>query len=413
MQDTYNFVFYNPFIKVGGVSILFIRFAKILLKKGHKVIFVDMNEGYMMKKKIKGVKFINYNNPNQIPKNSILFLQSMPYWRINKLFQFEDEIKIIFYNLHPNNFSYNLVSTQSKNFLLVPFKKIINFLSFLKKKRLKYFLDLLYQKKGLIFEDEFNFYNTNKLYNLKKRKANYLPIFIENNGDKFFNKKKINSSKNIKLVWLGRLEDFKISIIKQIFYSLNEIKNYSFDISLIGDGSYLNHLKDFSKQFHFNTYFLGEVDNTILKKTLKKYDICFAMYTSALESSKLGIPTICVDYSYNNIQKYYRFELIYNKKNFTLSKEITSLDILKKNNLPNLLKFILNNYNYVSKSCYDYWLKKHSDKNIYELIIKYSQDCNLTASDLKNFKIRNNVDFFTKLINIIKKNQINDHGFLF
>ena len=413
MQDTYNFVFYNPFKKIGGVSILFIRLAKLLLKKGHNVIFVDMKEGYMVKNRIKGVKFINYNEPHKIPKKSILFLQSTPYWRIKKLNQFADEMKVIFYNLHPNNLNFNLVSTHSRYFFLVPFKKILNTLSFLKKKKLSKFLDFLYKKKGIIFEDEFNFYNTNKLYNLKKTEASYLPIFIENNGDKFLNRKKIHPSKMLKFVWLGRLDDFKISIIKKIFYSLNEFTNYSFEFSLIGDGNYLSHLKEFSKQFYFKTYFLGEVDNITLKKTLKNYDVCFAMYTSALESSKLGIPTICVDYSYFNIKNYYRFELIYDKKNFTLSKEISDLDILRKNNLPNLLKFIINNYNYVSKSCYNYWLEKHSDKSIYDLIIKYSQECNLTASDLKYFYIRNNVDFFTKLINIVKKNQSNGHGFLF
>ena len=150
MQDTYNFVFYNPFKKVGGVSILFIRLAKLLQKKGHNVIFVDMNEGYMMKNRVKGVKFINYNEPHKIPQKSILFIQSMPYWRIKKLNQFADEMKVIFYNLHPNNFSYNLVSTHSSHSFLIPFKKILNTLSFLKKKRLNYFLDLLYQKKGII-----------------------------------------------------------------------------------------------------------------------------------------------------------------------------------------------------------------------------------------------------------------------
>lgn len=412
MKYSYNYIFYNPFLKIGGVSILFIRIAKLLLKKGERVFFIDMKNGYLMRNKIKGAKYINYDKPFKIPNNSVLFLQTIPYWRIYQLSHFPDDLKIINYNLHPNNLSYNLVSTHSRYIFLKPLKKVINQLSFLRKKKLKKFLEIIYKKKGIIFEDEFNFSKTNKYYDTNYKKADYLPIFIDNKNKKI-NFNKIKDKNNIKLVWLGRLDDFKISIIKKIYHSLKEINQLKFDVTIIGNGNYLDYMKNFSKDFDFKTIFMGEINNDKLNNTLRKFDICFAMYTSALESSRLGIPTICVDYSYEDIKKFYKFKLIYMKKNYTLSKEIEFKEISNKNNLPQLLKYIIQNYQDVSKLCYNHWKDKHSEKNIYEKIVKYANDTNLKISDYKNFNHQNKPDIFTKLLNLIRKNQKNNHGFLY
>ena len=97
-SDNQPIVFYFTYPSVGGVSILFLRLAK-LLRNDRRIILMDLEDGYMIKNIPDGVEFIIYTNPEKIPENSIVVFQSVPPWRIPFFSKFPVTANL-FFNLY-------------------------------------------------------------------------------------------------------------------------------------------------------------------------------------------------------------------------------------------------------------------------------------------------------------------------
>ena len=104
---------------------------------------------------------------------------------------------------------------------------------------------------------------------------------------------------------VGSISIFIISSI--FFYFLGKILLYPF----------LNfENKFFAVEFHGNLKYKNLIN--LLNNSV---DLSFAMGTSALDSAKIGIPTVLVDYSFKKI-KNYKFRWIFDTQNFDLAHEI-------------------------------------------------------------------------------------------
>ena len=94
-----------------------------------------------------------------------------------------------------------------------------------------------------------------------------------------------------RIVWVGRIVDFKIPAIKTMIDFISENEGYEFDI--IGYGSENNIQKYIAeKKLIDKVKIIGKIENKHLKNFLKHYNIGYGMGTSIIELTNAGLPTI-------------------------------------------------------------------------------------------------------------------------
>lgn len=100
------------------------------------------------------------------------------------------------------------------------------------------------------------------------------------------------SNKNI--VWVGRLVDFKLPAIFAMIDFLDQNIDYTFNIIGYGEEErvrkYIN--KKNNKKINSQVKYLGKIDHSILKNKIKEFDVGYAMGTSIIELSSMGLPVI-------------------------------------------------------------------------------------------------------------------------
>ena len=100
-----------------------------------------------------------------------------------------------------------------------------------------------------------------------------------------------NSDKQTKIVWLGRIVDFKIAAIKCMIDFVSTNENYSFDIIGYGSESLINDYISY-KSVNDRVAIIGRVPHDELKKALANYDIGYGMGTSMAELTLCDLPSI-------------------------------------------------------------------------------------------------------------------------
>jgi len=357
-----NLYFFFPYRGVGGVPILFLRLANYIAKLNlYNIYLIDYEDGYMAKNydKNANIQFIDYDVKNEInfKSDDIVVFQSMPLWGMPQNLVFNDKTKLIYWNLHPYNmFGYaSSIGRKIKNKI---FQKIailvFRYLIYLKDRKAIKIFD---HKKSIFFMDGENFEQTEKYLNIKLKNKLFLPLIIddiENIKIKYRPKQD-----ELNCIWIGRIGDFKVHILLYTLKKLNDIaiktdKKIIFNI--IGTGEYLDYLKkEVELLNNIKVEYIGYVRPENLKEYLYNIDISFAMGTAALDCAKYGLPTILLDFSYEDIQKEYKFDWLYNTKNYTLGREINETSYIEENNsLENMLNNLSIDYELVSKKSFEY-----------------------------------------------------------
>jgi hypothetical protein len=157
---------------------------------------------------------------------------------------------------------------------------------------------------------------------------------------------------------------------------------------VIGDGEMIIELKKFVSYSisKIEVQFVGELDNSLIPNFLigNKIDINFAMGTSILDSMQCGVPSILLNYSYNDISLHPSYYFADEELNYSLGRELNSSDLLKSNSVTlgncinNYLldsnKYRINAYNYASKFSVDIvankFLNKVNDSKLYYTDVK-------------------------------------------
>ena len=128
MKKIENIIFYFPYKGIGGVSDLFIKLSELLSDK-YNTYLIDYDDGAMSTNNKKS-SLLSVNSSKPFPKNSIVVFQSLLPWNIINHENFDDSIKVLFWNLHPYNLYPFMFSVHGNN-LKKTVAKSFNFLSYL------------------------------------------------------------------------------------------------------------------------------------------------------------------------------------------------------------------------------------------------------------------------------------------
>lgn len=379
---------------------MFLRVAK-LLKDSRRVIIMDLKDGFMAKNLPEGVEFIAHDAKNMVPGDAVVVFQGCFPWTVSRIDQFPRTAKLLFWHLHPDNylpfFFYKYGDTPFPSL----FSRSVSSLRFRKAKSLV--CDLL-SKSALFFMDGPNFKSTMRYFGMPEKKPQYLKIFTDSNGGEKISAAKVDAmAGKIRLGWLGRVEDFKTPILLHTLERLSSLSEISFSMTIVGQGSGLDEIRDFSKgnpQMDVNV--VGEINYEEIPGCLAGIDILFAMGASALEGAKAGIPTIALDYSFKEISGLYKFELIYEKKEFSIGEKIGTELMEESCTLQDLLLGICKDYQSYSEKCHDYWLMNFSPEVFQPKFFDAINDTNYTFSDLIKSKMHK-ADLFTKVLSVVRR----------
>ena len=97
---------------------------------------------------------------------------------------------------------------------------------------------------------------------------------------------------NHKIIWIGRIVDFKLPALYVMLHFIARRKDYS--LTVIGDGA-LDEVKRYLETNNIpqdNITYLGKVDYENLGSVIKQHSIGYAMGTSIIEIGKYGLPVI-------------------------------------------------------------------------------------------------------------------------
>ncbi|GIB49324.1 glycosyltransferase [Vibrio cholerae] len=406
-----NIAFYFPYPTVGGVSILFLRCATYLKEK-HNVFLIDMHEGYMYRNLPDGCYYINYLELEKLPENTTIIFQSCPLWRIQDLEKAPRGSKLIFWNLYPQNLDPRIL----KSSVGIKYKigKIINLFGYLRRRKLRETVHHLLKYDALFFMDGENYRKTCHYLNIDIVNPRFIPITNANVGEKKIAIKRIDDNNKFKCILVSRIEGFKTSIVKHVITRLENLNRKDILLTIVGDGKDLSQIKEYSaalKNIELN--YLGYMHHDLLSNLIYNHDLSFAMGTSALDSASLGIPTICLDYSNNEIKGLYKFRFIYDCNNWDLGREINAIEFYENEcSLQEMLELIKLQPNVVADKTISYYKYNHSEY-IYSLLEEHLiKGKGVPIEIMLNDKLHM-VDVFTRLlIFIFSKQKIDDSGFI-
>lgn len=382
--------FFMPSKVVGGCEFLFSRIADYLSReKDIEVFYIDYEDGFV-KEQLKDtkVKFISYKKKQRSCVVSDNLTLITPITLAFKLPLIKNKnVKILFWNLHPENINW-LRESSKMNFF-----------------QMKNFLKLLSEKFGLINQDIGPYATAIKYY--PKVIKNYVPILV--NDHRFFIKQNLIKGDELNVTWLGRLDEDKIYSLINLLDNLNCVNiKQKIKVHIIGEG----HSKDkivLEKYENIDIDFVG----TIIGENLNQYlssntDILFAMGTSLIEGEKLAIPSVLTFFSTK----------VFNQNQFVFATDLPEalvgckLDFdfveLKKSLLQEIINYYIDNIEKLSSDARAYFEKYFLiDRNI-EKFITFCENCNFYQTDLikikKEFQNQNHVSFWDFIIYRKSKN---------
>lgn len=387
-------IFCFPYRGAGGVNMMFMRLASYLHNNKYDVALVDYTDGDMATNKEDNIELIPYcdNKEVIIPKNSILIFQSMTPWSIYPSLKIHESTNIFFITTLPANF-YPVLPGFLRNIMYeggIVAKLFWNTLLLNEYKKSKLFLNLIESKNSHAILDMDIVCNLQKSMNIKLSQPKILPLFSEDVGKNLF-LEQIKREKNIlTLGWVGRIADFKISILnhtmKDAFDYANKIKK-EVNFIVVGNGEYEEKLFDETSEY-FKITHIAKIKPSELNKFLLTFDMLFAMGTSALDGAKLGIPTVRLDYSYKSIPKNYKYKFFHEVKGYSMGERVESSCF--KNGLHDFEDLINMFYQYKKKlsiDCFEFYKVNHSINKSCELLLSYIKNSSLVYEDILKRKL--------------------------
>lgn len=374
-------IFYFPYKPVGGVPILFLR-TSVLLSENFRVSIVDFSDGYMkMHLDDSRVSWIDFETVQSYPKNSILIFQLLPPWKIKDLLKFPPETRILFWGLHPDNLFPYLINNKKSGIIRKIIAVLLSPFSNVRKIRLQRFVEALDLKSSIMYMDMENYNSVKTFYNLNVRKE-LIPVYVPAYNK---NQKQNQVPSQLRIVWLGRLVDFKVHILSHLIFRMQllSINNSTISLDIVGSGDMEHIIRNVALQTNFQITFTGELAARDVPDYLgKNADLVVGMGQSAVEAASMGLPTILVDYSWKRIEGLYRFSWIFERENYSLGEEIADQHYETDSSFGRLITDFLLNREYVAEKCYNHWKNNHSADVFKEIILKKIGMCSYTINDL-------------------------------
>lgn len=373
---------------------LFLRLANYLQRQSYKVAIVDYPDGDMANNNHEGLELISYNDDIavRIPENSVLIFQSMTPWSIFPMLDIHLNTRVFFITTLPANF-YPVLPGRLRTKMYEgggiarAFWTTFLLSEYLKSKK---FLNLIERTRSHAILDANISCNLEKSLKVHLPSCQFLPLFSEDSPKNEYLESFVASPSVIKLGWVGRLSDFKISILNRVVVDAFRFSNENekkVEFYIVGDGEYASSLIDLSSNF-FTIHRVSYIKPSELNGFLLSLDMLFAMGTSALDGAKLGVPTIRLDYSYLEIPKSYRYKFFYEIHGFSLGERVGGSCFQNGNHsFDDLMVEWEINMKEMSRKSYEFYMNNHSLSNSAKLFIDYLEGARLSWGDLKNKKL--------------------------
>jgi hypothetical protein len=357
---------------------------------------VDFPDGYMRRNLADSqVQWIDFNSVKFYPGESLVICQLLAPWNIPDLSKFPKGTKFLFWGLHPQNlFPFFLDDTKPGklraivSILLKPFA-IFRWI------KLRRFLRALIKKHSVVYMDMEN-YRTNRMYFDIDSKPCLVPALVPRRVVSLPKK----TSSTIRIVWVGRLVDFKVHILIHLMTRLSELNpgKYRITLDILGSGDAYHSVEKIAKGVAYEVNMVGELSNEDIFTYLEENaDLVFAMGQSAVEAASLRIPSILVDFSKKTINRLYKFKWIYERVDYSVGEQISSTHYETISSLESLFRALLIEKERVSIQCYEYWKNNYSEEIFLNKFLQSVTLSCFTIGDIFSMKL-NKPDLLSCLI---------------
>jgi hypothetical protein len=314
----------------------------------------------------------------QITTKVICYKDSYIYKRLNEL-----QVSFIFIDMEQNNFDHDLtaedvvIKTDPENLnwfknskakilyweilptvlanTINPNKKLLY-----KQKLLSYLLN----SGGLVFMDSNGVEELrSRGYILKEFTLLPIPAAIPAVNKE----KKVADKDHLTITYLGRADNWKIYPFKKVLDDLAQLDQmYQVIIFCNDEIPYKKIIQNTGKKIAIS-YYINKYGEELEALLYKNSDCHFAMGTSAIDSAKMGIPTILLDYSDNIFPEDYQYQFIFEAKGFSLGNDVTRTDYTnQRKSIAEVFDCISSPEKYaeLSTACYEYVNAHHNIKTI-------------------------------------------------
>lgn len=388
---------------------LFLRMATFLKTQNYDVAIVDYPDGDMANRCESLFPLIKYHDEREVvlPTNSIVILQAMTPWSIFPNLRVSPSSHIFFIATLPQNF-FPLLPGKLRNIMAKgqTFAKVV-WLSFLRSdyKKIKRFISLIHKKNALVFLDSDIVCNIQKSLGIVINNPKLLPLPGGESSENLFLKSHMIDYAKLNLGWVGRIADFKINILNKVLddaFQYSQKYQQKIIFHIIGSGECEQRIKLFNSE-HFTVKHIDYINPNDLSKYMLKLDMIFAMGTSALDSARIGVPTVRLDYSFSRVSDRYLYKMIDEVSGFCLGENIDGHCFTNgRHSFHDLMRVVKTNSIALSDRCFDYYNDNHSMQRGADMLINFVANSSLKWADLQGTDVLN-----SKTYSVWKKLQFN------
>ncbi|MEK9657764.1 MAG: hypothetical protein VW378_05260 [bacterium] len=414
-------VFFFPYYGVGGVQVYFVRTALYLEKQGYDIALVDYKNGYMHQSlpdtSSIEIIFFDHEKGAQIPENAVLIMQLLPPWSLRleyKNLMIPDDTQLFFLTTHQGNIlpampKFRHITTR----IYWKSRAIWGSILRVEYQRSKWLLKLLANHDAIGFINGATKRNIEQAFNYKFKEGLFAPNQSDYPKQNFY-LKEFKQKKELQLAWVGRISDFQIHIINRVIQDLDK---YAADhqcviqFHITGYGDQEEHLKQPKSDF-LSIHRIKHIWPDKLPEFSSQMDGFFAMGIAALDAAILGVPTMCLNFSYEPIAAGYKYHFLYEMSEYDTCEQILSPSYKAgTHSMDDIMHQVINNKEALSKKTYAYFKKNHAIEHTSSLLLDLLAKSRLRWEELKGKKELNSLFFslYKKWETFRAKKRVEDH----
>jgi hypothetical protein len=369
-----------------GTAVVILNLIKGLVQKKQKVLFIGRLNGVLhgnLKDLDTDFLMVINNDKNSINSNKHLvssndIIITTHYYSIFRIFK-KNNPKIIFYCVNINSLS-------RANFY---FKKLK--LKGLNKKLVKYTAD----RNGLLFIDKYAWEENERILETSIASPAFLPIPVDVPCDNLWRQNGKPRSE-LSFSYVGRAANWKIYPIRKVLKDISvlppDINGQKINFHIVTDNAeeFMKRIGDIDKR-SVNVFFQENLSQTELSTFLLENScLHFAMGTSALDGAKLGIPTVLLDFSFDEFPDNYRYNFLYSTEGNSVGTWIKNKTSFHGYTIRELLEFVKNKEksDELSDLTYSYVKNNHQVSVVTDALIDYSEKCQMDVKRTSEFLVR-------------------------
>ena len=141
---------------------------------------------------------------------------------------------------------------------------------------------------------------------------------------------------------------------------------------------------------------INKISHSKLEEFLIKFDVLFAMGTSALEGARIGMPVICLDYSFKKVDEGYKYKYLYEMSGYCTTERLESHSYHRGNNTMSKILQDLSTFkkiNEISSKCYCHYKSNHSLIISASVLEKHLSKVNYKWEDFNRSHYKNSLKF--------------------